>query len=156
MPEIDGIEAARIISEKCNTPIIGITSHRDKETLDRCFAVGMKKVFKKPLLADQIVKIIKKWRKNKNEKMIGPRYKIYKNSENVILSRRKAECLACLLCGKTIRATSEVLGISLRTAEYYISSIRKGLNCVGKEDLISKIEKSDFRETAADIFKQIV
>ena len=80
-------------------------------------------------------------------------YKIYNDSDDVLLSRRQAECVAHLLYGRTIRKTAQALGISVRTVEYYLFNIRKKLDCASKNDVIAKIANSDFRETAASIFE---
>lgn len=51
-------------------------------------------------------------------------YTLRKDSGNVLLTQREAECIAHMLSGKTICATGEVLGISPRTVEGHVSHIK--------------------------------
>lgn len=82
-------------------------------------------------------------------------YKIYKSSDDLFLTQREAQCVACLLYGLTIREVAQTLGITYRTAETYLSNIRKKLNCTSISSLIIKIMDSDFKETAAAVIEQI-
>ncbi len=88
-------------------------------------------------------------------KQILHRYSIYKDSDDLFLTQREAECVSYLLYGLTIRGAAKALGISHRTAEDYISNIREKLDCSSKASLIVKIMESDFKETAASVMQQI-
>ena len=88
-------------------------------------------------------------------RQISQRYSIYKDSDDLFLTQREAECVAYLLYGLTIRGAAKALGISHRTAEDYISNIREKLDCNSKASLIVKIMESDFKETAATVMQQI-
>ena len=90
-----------------------------------------------------------------SRKQISQRYSIYKDSDDLFLTQREAECVAYLLYGLSIRGTAKALGISHRTAEDYISNIREKLDCSSKASLIIKIMESDFKETAATVMQQI-
>jgi DNA-binding CsgD family transcriptional regulator len=54
------------------------------------------------------------------------------------LSKRESESLFHLIHGKTIREIGEILGISQRTAEKYIVTLKEKLYCRSKSDLINK------------------
>jgi DNA-binding NarL/FixJ family response regulator len=56
-------------------------------------------------------------------KQISQRYSIYKNSDDLFLTQREAECVSYLLYGLTIRGAAKAIGISHRTAEDYISKV---------------------------------
>lgn len=88
-------------------------------------------------------------------KKILPRYCIYKDSDDLFLTQREAECMSYLLYGLTIRGAAKAIGISHRTAEDYISNIREKLDCSSKASLIVKIMESDFKETAASVIQKI-
>jgi len=59
MPEMDGLEATRIIRNKENDtnsriPIIALTASAMIEDIDKCLAVGMDAHISKPLKADKL------------------------------------------------------------------------------------------------------
>ena len=88
-------------------------------------------------------------------KQLSQRYSIYKDSGDLFLTQREAECVSYLLYGLTIRGAAKALGISHRTAEDYISNIREKLDCSSMAALIVKIMESDFKETAATVMQRI-
>jgi two-component system, response regulator PdtaR len=54
MPELDGIEAARIIQEKCPIPVVLLTSHNNSELVRRASEVGVGAYLLKPPSAQEI------------------------------------------------------------------------------------------------------
>jgi len=60
------------------------------------------------------------------------------------LSKRQVECLYYLTKGKTYRQIAQILGISNRTVEHYIDTIKAKMNCQNKSELIEKYLQSDF------------
>lgn len=52
------------------------------------------------------------------------------------LSQRERECLALYVQGKSAAGTAEILGLSYRTIEHYIESIKNKLNCDKKSDIL--------------------
>ncbi len=65
MPELDGIEATRLIREqgysKTDLPIIALTAHVFDEDRQRCLEAGMNDFLSKPLLLEQLQKTLARW-----------------------------------------------------------------------------------------------
>jgi steroid delta-isomerase-like uncharacterized protein len=57
-----------------------------------------------------------------------------------LLTKRERECLECLLRGKTAKETATILGLSPRTVESYIETIKRKLKCSNKGELFSTAE----------------
>jgi signal transduction histidine kinase/DNA-binding response OmpR family regulator/HPt (histidine-containing phosphotransfer) domain-containing protein/PAS domain-containing protein len=67
MPEMDGLEATRIIRQaeaisKVHIPIIGLTASTLSEDLDACLSAGMDAALTKPVNLDQLQSAIEHWR----------------------------------------------------------------------------------------------
>ncbi len=63
---------------------------------------------------------------------------------NVHFSQREADCMVLLLEGMLVREVAEELGLSVRTAEYYVLNMRAKLGCQTKVELLDVVAKSDF------------
>jgi len=63
MPEMDGLEATRILRQSGfhDIPIIAMTAHTIKGDQETCIEVGMNDYIAKPIKKDVVVKTIKKW-----------------------------------------------------------------------------------------------
>lgn len=55
------------------------------------------------------------------------------------LTKRQSEVLQWVLCGKTIKETSKILGLSERTVGHYFENIKNKLNVDSRSELISKL-----------------
>ena len=77
MPEMDGLEATRIIRQAetvsgGHIPIIGLTASALEEDFEACLSAGMSEVYTKPISLEQLRTAIEKWKKSENEaKMPG-------------------------------------------------------------------------------------
>lgn len=62
MPVMDGCEAARMIREigvtKESLPIVAITANAEPEDIDRCLAAGMQDHISKPVIMDELERIL--------------------------------------------------------------------------------------------------
>lgn len=54
IPKISGIEAARIIRQKSNVPIIALTASSSKQEEERCFTVGINAYIHKPIRPEEL------------------------------------------------------------------------------------------------------
>ena len=75
---------------------------------------------------------------------------------DVYFTTREAECMALLLKGKSIKDTSIVLGISLRTVESYVKNMRIKLGCRNKHHLIETVFTTAFPKVAEKIYLRLM
>ncbi len=72
MPELDGIEMAKIIRGrgKTNTqlPIVGMTANTQVGIRSQCLEAGMNEVLEKPILPNQIENVVRHYVKGGSEK----------------------------------------------------------------------------------------
>lgn len=64
MPVLDGVEATRRLRADArfkHLPIIAMTAAAMKTDVDRCFEVGMSDYITKPVVADTMIKVLRKW-----------------------------------------------------------------------------------------------
>ena len=60
-------------------------------------------------------------------------------SNQIRLSKRELECIYFMILGKTSKEIAEQLGISFRTVEQFIESIRSKLGCSKKSEIIESL-----------------
>jgi CheY-like chemotaxis protein len=78
MPEIDGLEATRIIRNeiKIQPVIIAMTANAMKEDMDDCLNAGMDDFLSKPVKLEEVVNMLAKWSNIIKEKAIGNKIEI--------------------------------------------------------------------------------
>ncbi len=62
-------------------------------------------------------------------------------------TQREADCVFHLLQGKTMTEIGQILKLSPRTVEYYLTNIKKKLNCRKKNELIDKVLTTQFLDS---------
>jgi len=62
-------------------------------------------------------------------------YSILHRDNTIILSKRQVECLALLTMGKVAKEIAIILGISIKTVEDHIRTLKIKLNCSKKSEL---------------------
>lgn len=75
MPEMDGIEATRMIRQKWSSeqlPIIAMTAHAYEEERQKCFAAGMDDHIAKPVDPFLLVRTLDRWLKPRNRSETTP------------------------------------------------------------------------------------
>lgn len=65
-------------------------------------------------------------------------------SKNFKFSQRETECLYFLVRGKTAKGIAQILNLSVRTIESYISNLKIKLGCYSKTELIEKAIENGF------------
>ena len=65
MPEMDGLEATRIIRQTLNTQpvIIAMTANAMQSDKDNCLSAGMDDYLTKPISLNELITMLKKWAK---------------------------------------------------------------------------------------------
>ncbi|MEO0405644.1 MAG: response regulator, partial [Bacteroidota bacterium] len=64
MPKMDGIEAAKVIRELGqDLPIIAMTANTLQEHRQLYVDAGMNDYISKPVLSEELIKVLEKWRK---------------------------------------------------------------------------------------------
>lgn len=75
-----------------------------------------------------------------------PCSKFYQTQTLEPLSKRQIECIYYLIKGKTMKQIAKILSLSPRTIEFYISGVRKKLNCNSRAELIEQmLQRADIR-----------
>lgn len=69
---------------------------------------------------------------------IGEQYILTENFKDLGISKREMACLFYLIRGKTANEIALILGISKRTSEKHLESLRIKFNCNSKSQVISK------------------
>tara|TARA_A100000171_G_C2131717_1_gene147207 strand:- start:506 stop:1342 length:837 start_codon:yes stop_codon:yes gene_type:complete len=88
-------------------------------------------------------KTLKKFEEFSNAKMNT--YPINTKSGDLFLSKREYQTLQILSEGKTAKQIGQALGISPRTIETYINTIKMKLGCYSKTDLIHTFQKTGIK-----------
>ncbi len=63
-------------------------------------------------------------------------YWVIKDENRYHISNREKQCVDLLLAGYSMKVIANILGISYRTTEYYVSNTRDKLNCPNKASLV--------------------
>lgn len=60
------------------------------------------------------------------------------NNFTVKLTHRESECLFYMLRGKSAKGTAQILGLSSKTIEFYLQTLKSKFDCLSKSQLIEK------------------
>lgn len=72
------------------------------------------------------------------------KYTLGEPHASVYFTQREAECIMQLMQGKTMNQVGDSLKLSPRTVEYYLTKIKRKLNCRKKRDVIDLVSQTDF------------
>lgn len=87
-------------------------------------------------------------RKNSAKKRVIKSYPIGEPYPGLFFTQREAQSIFLILRGKTVAKTAIVLGLSVRTVEFYVKKMKNKLNCRTKSELIEKVLQSEFMKNA--------
>lgn len=136
MSKMDGIEAAKVISNEFPTTIVAmLTAYEDYKYIEKAFSVGARGYLSKDVspgfLIDAIYRLISGERVfSRSILNILERTHLFeteKANENVSLTPRENEILQFIALGKTSQEIADILNISLRTVQNHRSNIMQKL-----------------------------
>lgn len=136
MSKMDGIEAAKVISNEFPTTIVAmLTAYEDYKYIEKAFSVGARGYLSKDVspgfLIDAIYRLISGERVfSRSILNILERPHLFeteKANENVSLTPRENEILQFIALGKTSQEIADILNISLRTVQNHRSNIMQKL-----------------------------
>lgn len=95
---------------------------------------------------DDVVSKVLKRKVNKKDVTTSKRksYALGAKYGDAYFTKREAECMIFLLQCKTINKVAEILGLSPRTAEFYIERMKKKVGCRTRFELVDLIHESEF------------
>jgi DNA-binding NarL/FixJ family response regulator len=82
--------------------------------------------------------------KEKSEKRIVRRYALKGDFAGVFLSEREKELIVYLLKGYSIANTCKLMDVSLRTAEYYLTKVRRKLKFCSTAKMLLALTNKNF------------
>jgi DNA-binding CsgD family transcriptional regulator len=85
-------------------------------------------------------------KKKTSKKMDDDKYLLEEKDNKIICSWRESRYISCIIMGKTLKETGKCLGLSVRTAEFYIKNIKGKLKCRNRKELLKKVLSSKFWE----------
>ncbi len=145
MPELDGVEATRRITEKCpDTRVLILSMYLSAEHIYRALQAGAQGYVLKESAGDEVVEAIRALR-------AGKRYLSHKITETVIdeylrdgtslspldsLSLRERDVLQLVVEGRTNVAIAQALSLSPKTVETYRARIMKKLKVHDTVELV--------------------
>jgi DNA-binding CsgD family transcriptional regulator len=83
-------------------------------------------------------------RKEKKAKRIVQRYALKGDYAGVHLSEREKELLVYLLSGYSIANSCKLMGLSLRTTEYYLTRVRRKLKFYSTAKMVLELTNKNF------------
>lgn len=136
MPEIDGIELARIV--KTNYPdivVLMLTAFEDYQNVERALASGADGYLSKDISPSFLIEAIYKavlgervFSKSILRVIEKPRsFQQETDNSNVTISKREQEILNYVAMGKTSQEIADILGISIRTVQNHRANIMQKL-----------------------------
>lgn len=72
------------------------------------------------------------------------RYYLGENFPDKYLTSQEARCMDCFLKGMTDKQTAKITQLAIGTVGFYLSNMRRKLDCQNKKQLIEKIRSSSF------------
>lgn len=136
MPEIDGVELAKIIKNLLpNIVVLILTAYQDYQNVERALSAGADGYLSKDISPNFLIEAIYK-------AFLGERVfsksilKVLEkplsfgedaDNENVSITPREQEILKLIALGKTSQEIAEILGISVRTVQNHRSNIMQKL-----------------------------
>ena len=140
--EKDGIDVAHVINDQYHLPIVFLTSHADKNTLDRAKKTQpagyiVKPFEEKDLLAGMEIALYNFSMRNSNK----PTLSLANINKHILsqISEREFDVLVAIYEGKTNMQMADSLFVSVNTIKTHISNIYIKLDVASRTAAIAKV-----------------
>ena len=140
--EKDGIDIAHVINEQYHLPIVFLTSHADKNTLDRAKKTQpagyiVKPFEEKDLLAGMEIALYNFSMRNSNK----PTLSLANINKHILsqISEREFDVLVAIYEGKTNMQMADSLFVSVNTIKTHISNIYIKLDVASRTAAIARV-----------------
>ncbi len=141
--DIDGIEIAEFINERCNIPFIYLTSYADINTLKRAKKTKPQGYIVKPFNKEQLLSSIEIALYNASQNSIPGGIDIEKIEKKISqkITNREATILGHIFNGKTNKQMAEIELVSVNTVKYYIKQLYVKFDANSRSSLLARLRK---------------
>ena len=80
-------------------------------------------------------------------------FKIDPEYGKAYLTRREAQSVYYLLEGRTMRESAQLMGLSVRTVEYYLTHVKRKFACRRKSVLLTKLSRTEIAQVLHPTWK---
>lgn len=144
MPNMDGIEATRLIREKDNTiQVIALTSFAEQELVEKAFQAGAISYLLKDVHSDKLAETIREAHRGRTtidsaaaQALVSSAGVVSRPQEE--LTEREQEILVLLVDGKTNKDIAEQLSLSAGTVRFHVSNILSKLGVSNRTEAVSQ------------------
>ena len=137
MPKIDGIEATRLIREKCpSTKVLVLTSYATSDGIAKALAAGASGAIMKSAENTELVAAIRKIAAG--ETCVSAEIQGMMDSDPPVtsLTGRQSEVLQSLTLGLTNKDIAVQLGISIRSVEEHVNNILEKIGAANRAEAV--------------------
>jgi NarL family two-component system response regulator LiaR len=143
MPEMDGVEATRLIRAQCpHAQVIALTSFREEEVICRALEAGAMGYQLKNIAADDLASAIRQV--HKRRPTLAPEAAqalihaaLHTAPDGHDLTAREREVLALMSEGLNNRQIAERLVVSRSTVKFHVSSILSKFNATSRTEAVA-------------------
>ena len=137
---MNGIEVAQIIRKKYNIPFIFLTSHSDKETLDKAkltlpYGYIVKPFNEKDLISTLEMAVFRHANENKSD---IPTLKLINSKLSNAITEKEYACLVQLFNGLTNKQMAEIQFVSVNTIKTHLKNLFLKLEVPNRTKAINK------------------
>ena len=143
---LDGIQLANIVRAQHDIPFVFLTSHADKDTLDRAKKTIPAGYLLKPfdgndLMTSLEIAIFNHLREQNGNERVEPDFESVNEALPVSLSQREFEILTLLQTGKTNKEMADALYISVNTVKTHMLHMFEKLDVRNRTQALFRIRE---------------
>lgn len=138
---LNGIDLAKIIREKYNTPFVFLTSHSDPNTLEQAKKMMPYGYILKPFnendLKVNIEMALYKFESEQKQQSYSKEY--IEKKHKIELTDRESSILKAFMDGKTYQEMADILHISVNTVKTYQKRLFNVFEVASRHELVEKV-----------------